>query len=754
MKQTKGKKGIAVKVSALLLVLCMLCSCSSAAGTVISVTPSVTTRNVISFSGEEPEKLHYSSGKDAFTENVASSGLIKLVIDKETCSFGIYDTAGGSLWTALPLLEDCKTDKGFSSGASMISLRIAGGTDVYELNSQDNALAFGKAKIETKDGNAVFTYDMFPDRATAEKKVYGKTDIGFRAVMTVKLIDGNMSVSCKFKNLTGNKSAFIESASLLDYFGAYNDTDSGNFIFVPDGCGAIINTSIYDESFKSLSFSVYGNDPSTAEKTSGTAVIPTFGIKHGSCAFAALIEEGDALSVIRAEKATDASEMNRAYASFSITPVDYSDKKLYVSQKSALITKDKYGNETDGIKICYRFLSGKNATYAGLASAVREQLIRNRVLSSGTLTESDYLPFFLTVSGSVKKSFSFINYPSVLTNFDQAKDMLVRMKNKGINNVNIRYTDIFTGGQDSIDIKKSVINRSLGGTKGLKELYSYVSEQKMGLYLDTDILSSAKPFKASAESINSAPSLYEPYDALADKMGTELKKRYLRNINKLSSTMSSLLAQTKNYAFSGFCLGDAGSLLYSDFSTDGVLRQEAADIIAASVLPLSSSRKIMVDTGNFSILKNVDCVINIPTETTVSKSGAYKPIPFIQLVLHGIVDYAGMPVNTVNNPAQTILKFVEYGSCPHYEWNYEELSGESDRYYYDNTINDAVACYQRANEALGDLRSARITDHYEIDDGVFCTEYDTGAMIYVNYTDRAYEILGVTVEPRDFLRIN
>lgn len=47
-----------------------------------------------------------------------------------------------------------------------------------------------------------------------------------------------------------------------------------------------------------------------------------------------------------------------------------------------------------------------------------------------------------------------------------------------------------------------------------------------------------------------------------------------------------------------------------------------------------------------------------------------------------------------------------------------------------------------------------MTDHYEVADGVFCTEYDTGAMIYVNYTDESYSTRGVVVDARSFLRVN
>mgnify|MGYP000143417005 CR=1 FL=1 len=82
---------------------------------------------------------------------------------------------------------------------------------------------------------------------------------------------------------------------LLNYFGAYNDTQEDDYLLVPDGSGAIIRTSIYDESFESLSFAVYGSDPSLCGSDEATpAIIPAFGIKHGGSAFVSLIQKGDA----------------------------------------------------------------------------------------------------------------------------------------------------------------------------------------------------------------------------------------------------------------------------------------------------------------------------------------------------------------------------------------------------------------------------------------------------------------------------
>lgn len=735
-------------MTALLTALALLfSSCGSGAAAGVNKLGDVVSRNTIGKSAKAAVGNHYSSGKTAFIDSGISSGFIELWLDKKTNSFGIYDNSADTLWTALPLRTDYSVMDENTDTPSMVTLKITGGTDIYQLNSQDNSVAYGKASIKESKNGCVFSYDIFDSESTADKKTYDKTDIGFHIDLTITLEDGSMSVGCKWKNITGNTAAHIEKIETLNYFGAYNDTAQGDFLFVPDGCGAKINTAVYDESFESLTFAVYGDDLSNPSEYDGSATVPAFGIKRGDAAVAALIEYGDAVASISADKATSAYSYNRVYPSFCVTPVAYSDNTLYISKNSAI----------DSVKLCYRFLSGVNATYAGMASAVREQLIRDGVLSTQTAEKTDDIPFFLTLTGVGKKAVGSLGYDYVLTDFEQAQDMLIRMKNKGINNVNVRYTAAKTGGSDSEDVKNTSYLGKLGGSSGFKKLYDYMSGQNMGLYADVDILSSSKSLSGGeAVDIKGGKSTYKPENLLITAMGTELGERTLRRLSDLKDTISSVLADTRDTDFSGLCLNDAGSILYSDFSQDGILRQEASDTISGTVSPLSTEHGIMIVNGNFYMLKNVDSVIELPLSTNVAKSGAYTPVPFVQLILHGLADYSGEPINVQANQEETLLRYIEFGACPHYKWNYTPISGdgESDIYYYDNTINSAAEFYVRANNALSDLRNARMTDHYEEAEGVFCTEYDTGAMIYVNYTSRDYTVRGVVVGAGDFLRIN
>lgn len=745
-----GKNGYFFRFAALLaagLILLSAYGCSSG----INTTRSVVTLNTISSASDSP-LAHYCKSENALSVLAAESGLIQLYVDPESCSFCVLDTSGNQCWSALPLLTAANTANADIS-ASMVSIDVLGGTDIYSLNSQDNSVEYSAASYKLIDNGVSFTYKLFPDEATAAKSKYDTSDIAFSVTMQIVLKDGSMALDCSYENLSKNPDACITNMNVLNYFGAFNQSEEGDFVLVPDGCGAIINTSVYDDSFEALEFPVYGSDSAvSAAESKSRAAVAAFGMKHSSSAFVALVTEGEAISTIYADKATTVNEYNVVNAGFCITPYVYQNEKLSVASKS-------YPSE-EGIALCYRFVSGNNATYAGLASACREQLIRNAVLSTRNVAESDYLPLNLAVIGAAYDSITKnTGYLSIATDFEQALDMLTRMKNKGINSINLRYLGVFAGGTNQKDIASdnSPLLR-LGSDGGLAELYDYMDSQKMRLFLNVNLLSSASGFSSSDSALNIfGKELKAPFaNRLSAYVGRESFTRSLRTPQQLKSLVSTVLKKTRYYSFSGFCLDDIGSTLYSDYSHSVINRAEAAALISQALTPLTTNRTTMTAGGNFYTLKNSDVLVELPLDTYTPESGAYRSIPFIQLILHGSADYSGAPLNLSGDVEEAMLRYIEYGACPYYEWSYSELApADTDvDFYYDAWINSAAEYYAKVNKALGDLRNARITDHSEVDDGVFLTEYDSGAQIYVNYTDKDYKTMGVVVGARDFIRVN
>ena len=126
------------------------------------------------------------------------------------------------------------------------------------------------------------------------------------------------------------------------------------------------------------------------------------------------------------------------------------------------------------------------------------------------------------------------------------------------------------------------------------------------------------------------------------------------------------------------------------------------------------------------------------------------------MVLHGLVAYAHEPINLAENSETAFLKALEYGAMPSYAWDYTKMGDETidTVYHYESQINTAAANYLTAAQTLGDLQDARMTAHYEVQDGVYCTEYNNSTTLYFNYTDEAVTVNSITVEPMSCQRVN
>ena len=208
----------------------------------------------------------------------------------------------------------------------------------------------------------------------------------------------------------------------------------------------------------------------------------------------------------------------------------------------------------------------------------------------------------------------------------------------------------------------------------------------------------------------------------------------------------------KKIRCSGFCIADAGSLLYSDFTDPYKNRQKALSILQENLPALSTDRLLMVENGSFYAIRYADLIDRLPQAPyKAERAKLYTAVPFVQMILHGTLDYAGVPVNLAEDTIQAQLRSVEFGGCPCYEWCFDK---SEKALYFEDQINAAVDFYQKANEALADLREARITGNGDTQtQGVRYTRYDSGAVIYVNYTDAAATVGNIRVGAHAFRRI-
>ena len=692
---------------------------------------------------------HYFNSEN-LTE-IATSGLITLLFDENSSSVGVRvngNSNGSKLWSSLPEYNEGET---LSDDAEIVSLEIVHNSSRYILNSQDCCVSYGTvSRANTKDGFTVVYYitDMpalLRDiDAAAGDEVYSKAagdNILFKVTVCYTLKDGCLYASLDWKNL-GNEKDVLVNIGFLEHFGASASAQQGDFLLVPDGSGAIIDTTC-DEALEPLNIAVYGNDIGGSVPLE--AVVPAFGIKNGSDAFAAIIENGDAVARINAAKAHNESAFNRVGASFRITPSQ-------IDGEYEIFSECVYSGN---IEICYRFLSGADATYSGLAAACREQFIRNYTLSSTGLLSADSMPMVINVIGQSKKDGVF-GFDKKLTTYSQAQDILNRIKSKGINNVYLRYSGALSGGLNSENIRNAELLASLGGEKEFTALNDYAAGLNFNIFVDISLMSS-RAGKYAVGNLTESKTIFDK-ESIFTQTGfvTEPSKSYYTELSGLEKTVLSALEKFTEYDSTGFCVTDAGERIYTDFN-DKIDRQSASAIINEKISPLATQNIVMVKKGNFYSLKNADIICDIPMSCKHIKSEGYVSVPFVQLILHGIVEFCGAPVNVSANSKAEFLRCIEYGAIPSFVLTNNNLdkSEEYNKIFStDNWLTAIYNCYIQSSEVFDDLRDSRITDHFMVADGVYCTEFEATTKVYVNYTSEPVTVGGITVEPLNFFRVN
>lgn len=92
----------------------------------------------------------------------------------------------------------------------------------------------------------------------------------------------------------------------------------------------------------------------------------------------------------------------------------------------------------------------------------------------------------------------------------------------------------------------------------------------------------------------------DKFSALSKKNTTE---SYALALSKIEKNITDYVNSTSDFAFDGYCVNDAGSLLYSDFSMIGQNRDTAVQTVSKGIEKLSNGHDLMICGGNFYLLK-------------------------------------------------------------------------------------------------------------------------------------------------------
>lgn len=578
------------------------------------------------------------------------------------------------------------------------------------------------------------------------------------------------------EDVVGEKHTFpLLTIRVLEYFGAAGK-DSEGYMLVPDGSGALINLNNGRLAGAAFNEPVYGPDgaqdqPAEKRRYPEQTVMPVFGIKDNDKALFAVIEEGASFARVRADIAGRINDYNRIFAEFQLLAngrVALSEKASHISFSGSAAIYQQRMYEGD-IVIRYFFLTGDDADYIGMADFYRRYLMDKYQLKP--LEPAEDVPFFLELVGGIDTIEPILGIARKvirpLTTFNQAQEILQTLSQQGISNIKLKYLGWLSGGIRH-DYPVSVqAEKVLGGAKAFQALAEFAKANGHELYPSVGFQSvylgsKQNGFNSKQDAARGLNNLAaRRYEYWLDTFDRAYPVSWVLSPRILGETVDQFLANYRQYGVPGLALLDLAHELNSDFNNDVrklVDREQALNTITEQLKKMKSvGYKLMVDYGNSYAVPYADAIVNMPTHGS-SYYIVDEEIPFYQIVLHGLVPYAGEPINLAAHGQDSFLKMIETGGYPYFIGSYQESSMVKDTdfaYLYSLHYNDwlelAAEMYQKANAALKGIQNLKIVDHRKLADNVYQTMYENGRTIIVNYNDDAVMVGDWLVGGKDFV---
>lgn len=627
----------------------------------------------------------------------------------------------------------------------------------------DGLADFARTRLEKYVIASGYTQEDLEQDDAENGVVEEDASVSFRVPMEYLLDGDSLKVRVPLAEVSCPRNIYLQNLDVLPYFGAAGRDDEG-YMLLPDGCGALIDLNNGKQSQGTYQMPLYGKDLSMPDADPlvdyQLLSLPVYGMKRQQGSFLTVIEDGAALATLRAGVSDESTPLNYVYPSFTVYNAVLADAGSY-SGETAIYFYQKNMPTTD-LTLRYFFLSPEKGDYSGMARCYRTYLQAQGVLGDWA---GDEVPFYLSLLGAVSKEEQVMGVPvnriHPLTTFDEAQTIVSSLTEKGVGTVVARYKYWCNGADDHTAFSRVKVQKQLGGLEGLLAFQSFMESAGGRLYWDVDL---QNVFRGT---------LFDGYSGVADSpksvIGESVFRMTYSSVGGKSSAVGQLLSPMRygkmaaalQKAFPAqitpnLSLNALGSTLYSDFDSSKFADRETASAKAAEVFALFAQQgRVLGDHPSAYVLPYLSETVEIPTRS----NGHYltdRDVPFYQMVLHGSLYYAGSPLNYANSVEEETLRLIETGSMPYFEWMYAENSAlhsiqtDYSAVSYAEWLDEAVAVYQTVSRALDGLGSVSIVSHEEAAPQVYCTVYENGTRIYVNYADEAATVQNVSVAARSY----
>ena len=465
--------------------------------------------------------------------------------------------------------------------------------------------------------------------------------------------------------------------------------------------------------------------------------------------FVCIIEEGDALASLSTYHAGALSDYNTVKMQFSPRPKDsynISDSISVGSNSEWTVVSDrKYvGNymmkyitlsdaESTEEKTSY------DASWFGMAVAYRDYLTSKGVISKIDESElTDSIPLYIETFGTIETTEKILSIPvtvmAPLTTFDNIETMYKELSEQGMKNINFKLTGYANGGMQYTMPGRLKFEKAVGGNKGFQELLDAANKankeenSNFGVFPDFDFAytMNSEAFDGHSAYKHNARTIDDRYASKRVYKATQQKYENYHEMVISPGYFVEFYEKLKgNYADKydgvlGISVSTLGSALNSDFDEDEPFNREDSKEFTVEAFKHFSDNysEVMTDGGNSYVWQYVDHILGVSLDSSRYNFAAAS-VPFIGVVLHGSIRFAGEPLNMEGDLKYAMLKAIENGASPYFVLSYQntQVLKEDEilsKYYsirYDIWNDDIINVYEQLNDVLADVQDKYIVGH-------------------------------------------
>ncbi len=710
---------------------------------------------------DDKKKLRTDEEGLADMSVIAENDNLKLYFDETTTNFAVQSKSDNYVWWATPLNADKDENAKTAQKKNMQAPLYVVYGDVSSHTSQ--RMNIYDASIKSDD----FSVEQIENGV---KVIYRLSKIEAEIPMTITLEKDNVNVSVitseiKEQEATDTKGLVLLDIGLLQFFGAAGMEDEG-YMVVPDGSGAVINYNNQRINAQAYSNDVYGRDTSigvlTRPSKTEQVYLPVIGAvtngeksKHG---FMAIAKSGETCASVNATvSGQNSTSYNNTWFEFKVRAED----TYYMGTRKLTVYEQGKINQPN-LTVGYYPLSSENLSYVDIAEAYRNYLIEQKGFTdkNDNITNSYYLDLY----GGTVKAQSIAGFPvnleTAATTYEQAQEIIKQLNDLGVDDIVANYNDFNGAGIKGMITADVNYAGTLGGKNAYKSLADYVNSVNAKLFASAGITYMKDSGNGYSYTLNACKAITKAYATtnnwdiafgipnqvrLVTK--TTLSPYYWPDLYKKIST---------SFASEGIktiSLGDATTLLYSDYSRENYSRTDTMNILVDGYKQFKDAGFTLLASGaNAYALPYVDYLTDVPVTSSNFDLFDYD-IPFYEIVIHGYLPYTTKAVNASANANDTIMLALLTATPVHYDMMYADPNDFTDSDYetlfysnYKGWLEPSAKVYKLYQDELKDFANLHITGYNRISGDEMETEFDGGKTIKVNTREMTLTVNGKDID--------